>query len=110
MALLDTELAVNGGAFMLLSELFKKCAWEVKYENIGDDVSYAMIEENKVLFIYFQGSVGWKDWLLNFLFKKRVYKEFKVHRGFYHAYSQVRNIILDKVYIVGKAIGLYRKL
>lgn len=82
----------------MLSQLFKKCAYEIKYEQVGDSVNYAFVEDKETLYIYFQGSNSITDWVLNFWFTKRLYKMFKVHRGFYKAYSQVRNIVLDKIF------------
>lgn len=81
-----------------LKKLFSNCAYDIKYETAGHDVNYAFIQEDNTLYIYFQGSSSWLDWVRNFLFTKKVYKEFRVHRGFYDAYEEVRNIILDKVY------------
>lgn len=85
---------------MTLQELFHKCAYEIKYDTIGDSVNYKFIEQDngETLYIFFQGSNSITDWVENFFFTKRLYKEFKVHRGFYHAYSQVRDIMLNMIY------------
>lgn len=81
-----------------MKRLFKLCAYDIKYETAGNDVNYAFLQEDDTLYIFFQGSSSWLDWIRNFLFTKKIYKEFRVHRGFYNAYSEVRNFILDKVY------------
>ena len=85
---------------MTLLELFRKCAYEIDYDTIGDSVNYKFIEEDdgKTLYIYFQGSNSITDWVENFMFTKKVYKEFRVHKGFYRAYSQVRDLMLNMVY------------
>lgn len=85
---------------MTLFQYFHACAYDVHYEQIGDSVNYAFVEsdDKSELIIYFQGSNSITDWVENFLFTKRVYKEFRVHRGFFRAYSQVRDLLLDKVY------------
>ena len=83
---------------MTLSKIFQLCAYEIEYKNVGDDVSYAFLEKNDNLYIFFQGSNGVLDWVFNFLFTKKVYKQFRVHRGFLHCYQQVRDIMLDKIY------------
>lgn len=83
---------------MKLSELFYNCVYNIDYEQVGDDVNYAFVDDDETLYIYFECSNQVKDWILNFMFKKKQYGLFKVHRGFLHAYSQVRSIILDKVY------------
>lgn len=84
-----------------LSELFKKCAWDIHYTNVNDWVSYAFVEENSDLYIYFQGSCEVKDWLANFLFKRKPYKDmetpYKVHRGFLQAWKEVEDIIIAKI-------------
>ena len=74
------------------------CAYNIPYEQAGDSVNYAFVEDRDILYIYFQGSNSITDWVENFLFTKRVYKEFRVHRGFFRAYSQIRDLLLDKVY------------
>lgn len=85
---------------MTLLDLFENCAYKVHYEQIGDSVNYAFIEKDKrkTLYIYFQGSNSITDWVENFMFTKKVYKEFRVHRGFFRAYSQVRDLLLNRVY------------
>lgn len=85
---------------MTLQELFHKCAYEINYDTIGDSVNYKFIEQDngETLYIFFQGSNSITDWVENFFFTKRLYKEFKVHRGFYRAYSQVRDIMLNMIY------------
>lgn len=84
------------------SKLFQECAYEIQYETTGFDVNYAFKTSGNTLYIYFQGSSSWIDWFRNFFFAKKIYKKYKVHRGFYNAYSEVRNIILDKVYQIYK--------
>lgn len=82
---------------MKLSQLFRICC-TIKYEQVGDDVNYAFVDDNETLYIYFQASSGKWDWFINFMFPKKAYGLFKVHRGFLYSYNQVRNIVLDKVY------------
>lgn len=83
-----------------LLELFTNCAYNIHYKQIGDSVNYAFIEKDKgkTLYIYFQGSNSITDWVENFMFTKKIYKEFRVHRGFFRAYSQARDLILNRVY------------
>ena len=84
-----------------LSTLFKNCASEVEYINVNDWVSYAFVEEDDTLYIYFEGSNEVQDWIANFLFKKQPYKDmkipYKVHRGFLTAWKEVEDIIIDKI-------------
>lgn len=85
---------------MKLSDMFTYCN-EAKYETAGNDVNYAFVEDGDSLYIYFQGSSSIWDWVRNFLFKKRPYKDmkvpYKVHRGFLAAWKEVEDIIIAKV-------------
>ena len=86
-----------------LSELFRKCDHGIKYQTVGNDVNYAFEEdaETRTLTIYFQGSSSTTDWVRNFLFKKKPYKDmeipYRVHRGFLEAWKEVEDIIIDKI-------------
>lgn len=90
---------------MNLPFLFHQCAYVIDYDCVGNSVNYKFVDADydehgvaKTLYIYFQGSNSITDWVENFLFTKKVYKEFRVHRGFYYAYSQIRDILLNEVY------------
>ena len=83
---------------IMLKELFENCAYNIEYKQIGDSVNYAFVEEGKTLYVYFQGSNSTTDWIRNFLFTERVYKMFRVHKGFYTAYSEARSLLLNKIY------------
>ena len=86
-----------------LSELFSKCDHGIRYQTAGNDVNYAFEEdiETHTLTIYFQGSSSTTDWVRNFLFKKKPYKDmeipYRVHRGFLEAWKEVEDIIIDKI-------------
>lgn len=41
---------------MKLSKLFHKCAYDISYQQAGEDVNYAFEEQDNTLYIYFQGS------------------------------------------------------
>jgi len=82
----------------MMKELFYNCAYAIKYKQIGDSVNYAFVEDDKTLYIYFQGSNSITDWVRNFLFTKDCYGVFKAHKGFLMAYREARNLLLDKVY------------
>lgn len=86
---------------MKLSEMFWKCHCGVKYETVGDEVNYAFVGHGRTLYIYFQGSSEISDWIRNFLFKKRPYKDmgipYRVHRGFLAAWKQVEDIVIAKI-------------
>ena len=83
-----------------LSELFWTCH-TTTYQEVGDDVNYAFIEEGDHLYIYFQGSNSISDWVRNFLFPAKPYKDMKipyrVHRGFLAAWKEVEDIIIKKI-------------
>lgn len=84
-----------------LSKLFSMCAWEVKYEQAGDSVNYAFVTRGHKLYIYFQGSNSITDWVRNFWFKKKPYKDmeisYRVHAGFLAAWKEVEDIIIAKI-------------
>lgn len=84
-----------------LSELFHKCAYDVEYQQVGDSVNYAFIEEGSTLYIFFEGSNSISDWVRNFLFPSKPYKDmnitYRVHRGFLAAWKTVEDIIIAKV-------------
>lgn len=86
---------------MKLSKLFHNCAYDVAYQTAGNDVNYAFIESKDELYIYFQGSNSVTDWIRNFLFGKRPYKDmevpYRVHRGFLAAWKEVEDIIIAKI-------------
>ena len=84
---------------MKLSKLFQACAYEIEYQTIGNNVNYAFIENkaDKTLFVYFQGSHEKIDWIRNFLFTQKVYKMFRIHKGFYNAYVEARSMLIDKI-------------
>ena len=73
---------------MKLSQLFYNCAYVVDYKQVGDSVNYAFVEDAKesTLYIYFQGSNSITDWVRNFMFPAKPYKDmvlpYRVHRGF----------------------------
>ena len=88
---------------MKLSSYFSNCAWKIHYEQVGDSVNYAFEEdiESSTLYIYFQGSNSISDWVRNFLFPAKPYKDmdipYRVHRGFLAAWKTVEDIIIEKV-------------
>ena len=85
-----------------LSELFHKCAYDVDYKQVGDSVNYAFVEEGSHLYIYFQGSNSITDWVRNFMFPAKPYKDmeipYRVHRGFLAAWKTVEDIIIKKIF------------
>lgn len=96
-----------------LELLFYKCAYENNYQVAGEDTDYKFIEDDDTLYIFFKGSDSDYDWKMNFWFTEKVYKMFRVHKGFYKEYNDVRNIILDKCYsknykkiiVIGYSLG-----
>ena len=83
-----------------LSSLFETCNI-LKYDTVGDDVNYKFVEDDTTLYIYFQGSSSTMDWIRNFLFGKRPYKDMEipyfVHRGFLKSWKQVEDIVISKI-------------
>ena len=77
---------------MKLSELFHNCAYDIEYSQVGN---------SDTLYIYFEGSNSITDWIRNFLFPAKPYKDmgipYKVHRGFLSAWKEVEDIIIGKI-------------
>ena len=86
---------------MELSELFYNCAFVGGWKEVGDDVNYKFVEKGDILYIYFQGSNSITDWVRNFLFPAKPYKDmgipYRVHRGFLSAWKEVEDIIINKI-------------
>lgn len=86
---------------MKLSEMFRICDDPNGYHTVGDSVDYKYLEEGDNLMIFFQGSNSCTDWLRNFMFGKRPYKDmdipYRVHRGFLAAWKEVEDIIIEKI-------------
>ena len=86
---------------MKLSEMFRICADPNGYHTVGDSVDYKYLEEGDSLTIFFQGSNSCTDWLRNFMFGKRPYKDmevpYRVHRGFLAAWKEVEDVIVEKI-------------
>lgn len=85
---------------MKISELF----WmthTTPYTTVGDGVDYSFKEEGNTLYILFQGSSQKVDWIQNFNFPRKPYKDmetpYKVHRGFLKCWKQVKDIVIEKI-------------
>ena len=85
-------------------ELFDCTQWRPSWKQIGDHVSYDYERRDNTLLIFFQPSNEKIDWIRNFSFRKKPYKdmeiEYKVHGGFLKAWKEVEDkigeIIADK--------------
>jgi len=99
---------------MKLSQLFHKCAYEISYSQVGDSVNYAFRYNSAedILYIYFEGSNSISDWIRNFLFAKKPYKDmkipYKVHRGFLAAWKEVEDIVIEKITEKDTFTGRYK--
>ena len=84
-----------------LLSLFQDCAWNIHYKKIGSDVDIAFTEEGDRLFIWFAGSNSVTDWLRNFMFKKKPYKDmaipWRAHRGFLAAWKEAEDTVIEKI-------------
>ena len=86
---------------MKVSDLFHMCAFDIHYESIGTDVNYAFLSHGDHLYIFFQGSEQTTDWVRNFMFPAKPYKDmeipYKVHRGFLEAWREVKDEIIEEI-------------
>ena len=77
------------------------------------ETQYAIVDKGDTVLIAFQGSMDWRDWLLNFycIPYKDMEQPFYVHAGFLKQYKNVRDIILEaikdkkKVELRGHSLG-----
>lgn len=73
----------------------------IEYQTTGNGVDYQFIEEGRRLYIYFEGSKQKVDWLRNFTFPAKPYKDmgipYRVHRGFLKCWKEVEDIIIAKI-------------
>ena len=83
-----------------LSELFNRCL-RTKYIHTVEDGDYAIEREGDTLYLLFQWSHSHMDWISNFDFPARAYKngddKWRVHRGFLRVWKAMRDDIERKV-------------
>lgn len=75
--------------------------WAVKYETYGDSVDIGFEERGNVLYIYLEASDEISDWVLNFVFTKKPYKDmeipYKVHSGFLKCWKSIEDVVIAKI-------------
>ena len=83
-----------------LSQLFLR-AFPGPWQQVGHEVSYRFERDGSTLYIFFDSSNEIMDWIRNFMFAKRPYKDMKtpyrVHRGFLASWKEVEDIVKDKI-------------
>lgn len=83
-----------------LSELFNRCL-RAKYIHTVEDGDYAIELDGDTLYLLFQWSHSHMDWVSNFDFPARAYKngedKWRVHRGFLRVWKAMRDDIERKV-------------
>lgn len=87
----------------MLHEHFERCL-NANYTHTREDGDYAIEVEDNVIYILFQWSNSWCDWMSNFNFPQKAYKngtsKWHVHRGFLRVWKAMRDEIeaeLDKL-------------
>lgn len=87
----------------MLHEHFERCL-NANYTHTREDGDYAIEVEGNVIYILFQWSNSWCDWMSNFNFPQKAYKngtsKWYVHRGFLRVWKAMRDEIeseLDKL-------------
>ena len=100
-----------------LYQLFEECQSAYEWQEQGNHVDYKYYRIRNTLFIFFAGSNEKIDWIRNFAFKKKPYKEmsleYKVHGGFLAAWKEVEDTIgsliadetIEKIVICGYSHG-----
>ena len=102
---------------MKLSQLFLQCLI-MPYSQVGNSSNYALVRKKDILYIYFQKSVGLRDWIVNFNFPVRPYKKmddsiWSGHKGFIKEWKiiepklrkDILNPQLNKIIITGYSHG-----
>jgi len=85
-----------------LSELFMRC-WKAQndYIHVECDGSYLLQREGDTLFLLLQKSNSTKDWIHNFDFAARPYKDmpitWRAHRGFVKVWKAIEPHIVDEI-------------
>lgn len=92
-----------------LKQAYKEAMNCTGYENKETDTEYRLEinKEIKTVIVSFQGSGSKKDWISNFSFWKKPYKQMKklffVHAGLFNKYKSVQDDIMNKIIPVLKA-------
>ena len=76
-----------------LLDLFLKCV-QIPYLNVGEDINYAFLRKEDVLYLFFEASNGVTDWKRNFDFPAKPYKRMGktlwfAHSGFVNAWKKL---------------------
>lgn len=101
----------------MVKELYEKIL-NAKYIHIGEETaSYCIQREGNTLYILFEWSNGKTDWLNNFDFPAKPYRDMKnkwfVHRGFLkvwkaiepHLYKAITDFTVDEIITAGYSHG-----
>lgn len=110
---------LDGGRSVEIIELFRKCL-SGDWITVGDDVQYKIERINGTAYLFFQPTSSKKDWLDNFTFWIKPYKDMPLkwyaHKGFIGKYKSARDAIIEQIhydntivivgYSQGAALGL----
>src|SRR5690554_890907 len=79
-------------------------------KTVGDDVQYSINELENEYIITFYGSNSKRDWINNFNFRKKPYKNmpvpYSVHRGYISVWKGVNDFFLELVKNINKPITI----
>lgn len=83
-----------------LESLFKRC-YEAEYTHVNEDGDFAIQREGDKVYLLFQKSNSKTDWLHNFLFFAKPYKEMDItwrcHRGFLCVWKSIEPYLVDTI-------------
>ena len=83
-----------------MKDLFKRCL-KAKYISTAKNGNFAIEVEGDTVYLLFQWSKGFWDWVHNFLFPAKPYKRMTCiwfcHRGFLKVWKAMRDVIEQKV-------------
>ena len=119
MFLTDKERDIVKGALdtaQLMDDLFRRCL-DAKYTHVDNDGDFAVEVKGDILILLFQQTHSVTDWISNFDFAAKPYKDMEVkwrcHRGFLrvwksiepHIESYVKDPKYKQIYIAGYSHG-----
>lgn len=81
------------------SKLFAILRHEIDYKKTGIDVDYQIVvyDSEKTIRLFFQGSQSTIDWIINFCFPVKPYKNAKYKLRYHYGWSKAYNSAKDKI-------------
>lgn len=86
---------------LTLEQMFNKVNYGLPFITVEEDVSYYFLQDGSTLYIYLEPTNSKLDWIHNFMFKKRPYKDmqipYRVHRGFLKCWKVIEDLVIERI-------------